>query len=76
MGDDAGFIRYFFVDYENVNRGGLNGIVKLSGEDCVRIYYSETAETLTFGLHRRIIASRAHFDYIKVQMPIKNAVDC
>lgn len=76
MGDDAGFIRYFFVDYENVNRGGLNGIVKLSEEDCVRIYYSETAETLTFGLHRRIIASRAHFDYIKVQMPIKNAVDC
>lgn len=70
------FTRYFFVDYENVNRDGLNGITKLSEEDCVRIYYSTSAETLTFGLHRRINESRAHFDYIKVQMPIKNAVDC
>ena len=31
---------------------------------------------MTFGLHRRINASKAHFDYIKVQIPIKNAVDC
>lgn len=70
------FKRYFLIDYENVNRDGLNGITKLSEDDCVRIYYSNTAETLTFGLHRRINESRAHFDYIKVQMPIKNAVDC
>ena len=87
MGDEVGdeiaedennieFTRYFFVDYENVNRDGLNGVTKLSEEDCVRIYYSESAETLTFGLHRRINASKAHFDYIKVQMPIKNAIDC
>lgn len=68
--------RYFFVDYENVNRDGLNGITKLTETDCVRIYYSPAAETLTFGLHRRINASKAHFDYIKVQIPIKNAVDC
>lgn len=68
--------RYFLIDYENVNRDGLNGITKLSENDCVRIYYSNTAETLTFGLHRRINESRAHFDYIKVQMPIKNALDC
>lgn len=68
--------RYFFVDYENVNRDGLNGITKLTETDCVRIYYSNAAETLTFGLHRRINASKAHFDYIKVQIPIKNAVDC
>ena len=68
--------RYFFVDYENVNREGLNGISKLEETDCVRIYYSDAADTMTFGLHRRINASKAHFDYIKVQIPIKNAVDC
>ena len=68
--------RYFFIDYENVNRDGLNGITRLTETDCVRIYYSNAAETLTFGLHRRINASKAHFDYIKVQIPIKNAVDC
>lgn len=70
------YARYFLVDYENVNRDGLNGIVKLSEEDCVRIYYSEAAATMTFGLHRRINASRANFEYIKVIIPIKNAVDC
>lgn len=70
------FTRYFLIDYENVNREGLNGITKLSENDCVRIYYSNAAETLTFGLHRRINLSKAHFDYIKVQIPIKNAADC
>lgn len=40
--------RYFLVDYENVNRDGLNGVTKLSEEDCVRIYYSESAQTMTF----------------------------
>lgn len=70
------FNRYFFVDYENVNKDGLNGITKLSKEDCVKIYYSNSAETLTFGLHRRINVSQAFFEYIKVQVPIKNAVDC
>ena len=70
------YARYFLVDYENVNRDGLNGIVKLSEEDCVRIYYSEAAATMTFGLHRRINASRANFEYIKITIPIKNAVDC
>ncbi len=74
--EEIEYARYFFVDYENVNRDGLNGITKLSEKDCVRIYYSDAAETLTFGLHRRINSSRAYFDYIKVQMPIKNAVDC
>lgn len=80
MGDDSdkkeNYKRYFFVDYENVNRDGMNGIVKLSDRDCVRIYYSDAAETLTFGLHRRIQASQAKFDYIKIKIPIKNAVDC
>lgn len=74
--EEVVFERYFLVDYENVNKDGLNGITKLNAEDCVRIYYSNAAETLTFGLHKRIIESDAHFDYIKVQMPIKNAVDC
>ena len=31
---------------------------------------------MTFGLHRRINASKAKFQYVKVQMPIKNAADC
>lgn len=69
------FERYFLVDYENVNRKGLNGITKLTETDCVKIYYSENAETLTFGLHRRINESRAHFDYKKVRVLMKDDID-
>lgn len=68
--------RYFFVDYENVNHDGLNGITRLTESDSVRIYYSENAKTITFGLHKRIQESSADFEYIKVDIPIKNAIDC
>lgn len=68
--------RYFFIDYENVNRNGLNGILKLTEKDCVCIYYSENTQSLTFGLHRRIVASKAIFKYAKITISIKNAVDC
>lgn len=68
--------RYFFVDYENVNHEGLNGITKLTDKDCVIIYYSENAKTMTFDLHRRINESKANFEYIKIDILIKNAIDC
>ena len=68
--------RYFFIDYENVNKYGLNGISELKKKDCVRIYYSDSAGTITFDLHLKIIDSKARFKYYKIQMPIKNAVDC
>lgn len=67
---------YFFIDYENVNKDGLNGVTGLDEKDRVRIYYSANAETITFGLHRRINSSKASFEYVKVDLPIKNAVDC
>lgn len=67
--------RYFLIDYENVNKNGLNGILRLSENDCVRIYYSDNSQTLTFGLHRRIILSKANFEYTKVTLQIKNAAD-
>ncbi len=67
---------YFFIDYENVNKDGLNGVSSLSENDTVRIYYSSNADTLTFGLHRRIVASKAVFEFVKVDIPIKNAIDC
>ena len=77
MNDDMeGHRRYFLVDYENVNRDGLVGVEHLSKQDDVIIYYSDAAETLSFGLHKRMNKSEAHFVYRKVRIPIKNAVDC
>ena len=37
--------RVFFVDYENVDTNGLDGLSRLTSQDQVYIYYSE-AHTL------------------------------
>ena len=58
-------MNYYLVDYENVNVAGLNGVSKLIENDFVIIFYSENAETLTFGMHRRINESKADFFYIR-----------
>ena len=52
-------MRFFYIDFENVKDRGLNGIAKLDAKDVVRIYYSEDANKMTFGTHRRIIESPA-----------------
>lgn len=46
-------MRFFYVDYENVMDSGLNGIAKLTSSDTVKIFYSEDAQRLSFGTHRR-----------------------
>ena len=67
--------RYFFVDMENVHRSGLKGINELTSKDVVRVYYSNPLETLTIDMHRQIVESKAYFEYIKVEIRIKNAAD-
>ena len=44
--------RVFFVDYENVDTNGLDGLTRLSSQDEVYIYYSEAHSRMSFGLHR------------------------
>ena len=71
-------MRIFYVDFENVKDSGLNGIAKLEHDDVVRIYYSEDANRITFGTHRRIIESPAQFEYVRMRKDlkgVKNALD-
>ena len=68
-------MNYFLVDYENVNVAGLNGITSLTENDSVIIFYSENADTLTFGMHRRINESKAEIKFQKVEVKEKNALD-
>lgn len=68
-------MNYFLVDYENVNVAGLDGITKLSEDDVVIIFYSENAEILTFGMHKKINESKAEIKFQKVAVPEKNALD-
>ena len=65
----------FLVDYENVRVSGLRGIDNLSRKDKVIIFYSDKAETMTFGLHRRLNESKADISFQKVRTGSKNALD-
>lgn len=66
---------YYLIDYENVKIHGLDGLGKLSEDNNVCIFYSENADTLTFGLHRRLSEAKANIIYQKVEVGTKNALD-
>lgn len=66
---------YYLIDYENVKVAGLNGIGSLSQWDKVVIFYSGNSESLTFGLHRRLMAASCEVVYQKVETGTKNALD-
>ena len=68
-------MNYFLVDYENVNVAGLDGVSNLTENDTVIIFYSINADTLTFGMHRRINESKATFKFQKILLKEKNALD-
>lgn len=66
---------HYIVDYENVKAAGLDGVSKLTADDTVHIFYSENADTLTFGLHKRLNEADAVISYQKVEVGQKNALD-
>lgn len=66
---------FFLVDYENVNTPGLNGLKNLTAEDVVVIFYSDKADTMTFGLHKRLNEALAEIRYQKVSVGTRNALD-
>jgi len=65
----------YLVDYENVNKDGLNGVNQLTAGDSVCIFYSENADTLSFSLHHRLVESKANISFILVESKTKNALD-
>lgn len=67
----------YLVDYENVNQKGLNGVtqLKLTENDSIVIYYSNSANSLTFELHNELMRTNAKIDYRKITCESKNALD-
>lgn len=65
----------FFIDYENVDVSGLDGLTKLTGQDCVWFFYSEKHSRMSFGLHRRITESPAQMKYTKIYEVAPNLLD-
>lgn len=68
-------MRYYFIDHENTDVSGFDGLSLLNEEDVVYFYYSEAHNRMTLGLHRRILMSKAQFLYRKVQETGKDALD-
>lgn len=68
-------MNYYLVDYENVNSQGLEGISSLTNNDTVIIFYSENADTMTFGLHLKLNETAAAVQYQCVDVGQKNALD-
>ena len=67
--------RIFFVDYENVNISGLDGLLTLNPTDEVFIFYSENADCITFDVHRNLNETKAKVNFQKVEVGSKNALD-
>ena len=67
--------RFFFVDYENVNISGLDGLLSLNSIDEVFIFYSENADCITFDVHKNLNETKAKVNFQKVEVGSKNALD-
>ncbi|MGN0677613.1 MAG: PIN domain-containing protein [Ruminococcus sp.] len=67
--------KYYFIDYENVHKTGFNGLLNLSSNDNVIIFYSGNADKITFNLHKEIVDSKADITYFEVKAGGKNALD-
>lgn len=65
----------YFIDFENVNCDGLEGIDKLKEEDTVHLFYSASANKITFKVHLLISTCKAKFCYHEVKTGKKNALD-
>ncbi len=67
----------YLVDYENVNQKGVNGVyqLKLTENDSIIIYYSNSANSLTFELHNELMRTNAKIEYRKITSESKNALD-
>ena len=65
----------YLVDFENVRSDDLIGVSRLEAEDRVILFYSEKADKISIGLHRRILESKAVFEYRKADVGAKDALD-
>ncbi len=68
-------MRIFLVDYENVNSLGLNGIDKLRKTDKIVLFYSDSANTISFAIHDIIMKKQIKIEKYKLNQSEKNALD-
>lgn len=67
-------MKYFFIDFENVNDAGFKGYEHLSKEDIVTIFYSENARKIDMRILQPLFRNVTVF-FMECQAGAKNAVD-
>ena len=68
-------MKFYLVDYENVHISGFDGLKNLDANSKICIFYSQNADTMTFGLHRRLSETAAEVEYFLVDNSVKNGLD-
>lgn len=68
-------MRLFLIDYENVNSAGLDGISMLTERDRVILFYSASANTISFDVYDELLASRVPVERLNLNSSGKNALD-
>ncbi len=68
-------MKFFLVDYENVNSSGLEGINCLDEDDKVVIFYGPNSNTVSFSVVEFIRKSDINIDLFELRHPAPNAVD-
>ncbi len=68
-------MRLFLIDYENVNSAGLQGIGQLTQQDRVILFYSQSANTLSFEIMDEMLAANIMPERVCIAKSGKNALD-
>lgn len=65
----------FYIDFENVHNEGLKGILKLSAEDCLHLFFSNKADTMKIDVVQKLMQCKAEIKFVKIDNGIENALD-
>ena len=68
-------MRLYLIDYENVNSAGLCGIGQLPAADRVILFYSHSANTLSFEIMDEMLSGKVMPERICIEQSGKNALD-
>lgn len=68
-------MRHFYVDYENVQSVGLDGLDELTDQDKVTILYSTHADSMKIDIVKQLQNTKAQISFVEADTGTTNALD-
>lgn len=68
-------MRHFYVDYENVQSVGLDGLDELTDQDKVTILYSTHADSMKIEIVKQLQNAKAQVSFVEADTGTTNALD-